>query len=104
MRNRLKIVSTVSNAKAFLEVQRELGSFDRYLWEFVGGQPVINRPSGKLPLPAGTPLSDRLSKDLKKRGFGFVGTTIIYAYLQAVGVVNDHSRDCFLCPPSPGRA
>jgi DNA-3-methyladenine glycosylase I len=104
VRNRLKIDSTVSNAKAFLQVQREFGSFDRYLWDFVGGQPVINRPSGQARLPPSTPLSDRLSKDLKKRGFGFVGTTIIYAYLQAVGVVNDHSRDCFLCPPSPGRA
>jgi DNA-3-methyladenine glycosylase I len=104
VRNRLKIDSTVSNAKAFLQVQREFGSFDRYLWDFVGGQPVINRPSGQARLPASTPLSDRLSKDLKNRGFGFVGTTIIYAYLQAVGVVNDHSRDCFLCPPSPGRA
>jgi DNA-3-methyladenine glycosylase I len=104
VRNRLKIDSTVSNAKAFLQVQREFGSFDRYLWDFVGGQPVINRPSGQARLPASTPLSDRLSKDLKNRGFGFVGTTIIYAYLQAVGVVNDHSRNCFLCPPSPGRA
>jgi len=98
VRNRLKIDSTVSNAKAFLEVQREFGSFDRYLWDFVGGEPVINRPSAEGRLPASTPLSDRISKDLKKRGFGFVGTTIIYAYLQAVGVVNDHSRACFLCP------
>jgi len=100
VRNRLKIDSTVSNAKAFLEVQREFGSFGRYLWEFVDGEPIVNRPPGRARLPASTPLSDRISKDLKKRGFGFVGTTIIYAYLQAVGVVNDHSRDCFLCPPA----
>ena len=104
VRNRLKIDSTVSNAKAFLEVQREFGSFDRYLWDFVGGQPLLNRPAAQARLPASTALSDRLAKDLKKRGFRFVGTTILYAYLQAVGVVNDHSRDCFLCPPSPGRA
>jgi len=93
VRNRLKIDSTVSNARAYLEVQREFGSFDRYLWAFVGGKPVIN---GSGPTPTRTDLSDRISKDLKKRGFRFVGTTIIYAYLQAIGVVNDHSSDCFL--------
>jgi DNA-3-methyladenine glycosylase I len=93
VRNRLKIDSTVTNAKAFLEVQREFGSFDRYLWSFVEGRPVIN---GSGSLPARTELSDRISKDLQKRGFRFVGTTILYAYLQAVGVVNDHSPDCFL--------
>ena len=93
VRNRLKIDSTVSNARAYLEVQREFGSFDRYLWAFVGGKPVIN---GSGPTPTRTELSDRISKDLKKRGFRFVGTTIIYAYLQAIGVVNDHSSDCFL--------
>lgn len=93
VRNRLKIDSAVTNAKAFLDVQREFGSFDRYLWSFVGGHPVIN---GSGPIPARTELSDRISKDLKKRGFRFVGTTILYAYLQAVGVVNDHSVDCFL--------
>jgi 3-methyladenine DNA glycosylase Tag len=91
----------VSNARAFLDVQHEFGSFDHYLWDFVGGAPVINRPSAKSRLPASTPLSDRIAKDLKKRGFRFVGTTILYAYLQAVGVVNDHSRACFLCPPPP---
>jgi DNA-3-methyladenine glycosylase I len=93
VRNRLKIDSTVGNAKAFLEVQREFGTFDRYLWAFVDGRPMVN---GKGPVPTRTELSDRISKDLKKRGFRFVGTTILYAYLQAVGVVNDHSADCFL--------
>jgi DNA-3-methyladenine glycosylase I len=94
VRNRLKIDSTVTNARAFLEVQWELGSFDRYLWSFVEGCPVINRTPKAAP--SRTDLSDRISKDLKKRGFRFVGTTINYAYLQAVGVVNDHSADCFL--------
>lgn len=98
VRNRLKIDSTVTNALAFLQVQKEFGSFDQYLWNFVDGQPVVNiRPAGER-LPASTELSDRLSKDLKKRGFRFVGSTIIYAFLQAVGVVNDHSQACFLAP------
>jgi DNA-3-methyladenine glycosylase I len=96
VRNRLKIDSTVSNARAFLAVQREFGSFDRYLWAYVEGHPVLNRSRSNQPLPARTDLSDRISKDLKNRGFRFVGSTIIYAYLQAVGVVNDHARDCFL--------
>lgn len=95
VRNRLKIASTVTNARAFLAVQREFGSFDRYLWSFVGGRPVVtHRRGGKVP--ARTALSDRVSKDLARRGFRFVGTTIVYAYLQAVGVVDDHSRACFL--------
>jgi DNA-3-methyladenine glycosylase I len=98
VRNRLKIDSTVTNAQAFLQVQKEFGSFDRYLWGFVDGKPVVDiRPRGER-LPASTGLSDQISKDLKKRGFRFVGTTIIYAFLQAVGVVNDHSRECFLAP------
>ena len=98
VRNRLKIESTVSNAHAFLAVQREFGSFERYLWEFVAGKPVaMHRPSGER-LPARTELSDRISRDLKKRGFRFVGTTIVYAFLQAVGVVNDHTRHCFRAP------
>jgi DNA-3-methyladenine glycosylase I len=96
VRNRLKIDATVSNARAFLEVQSEFGSFDRYLWSFVEGKPVIRRSRAAAGLPARTRLSDRISKDLKQRGFRFVGTTIIYAYLQAVGVVNDHMRGCFL--------
>jgi DNA-3-methyladenine glycosylase I len=98
VRNRLKIDSAVTNAEAFLAIQKELGSFDRYLWDFVDGKPVVDiRPAGAR-LPASTELSDRISKDLKKRGFRFVGTTIIYAFLQAVGVVNDHSEECFLAP------
>jgi len=102
VRNRLKIDSTVSNARAFLAVQREFGSFNRYLWSFVDGRPLVNRPRPGA-VPARTPLSDRLSKDLRARGFRFVGSTIVYAYLQAVGVVNDHARGCYLCPPPPGR-
>ncbi len=102
VRNRLKIESTVTNAQAFLAVQREFGSFERYLWTFVGGKPVVNRP-GPGEVPARTALSDQVSKDLLKRGFRFVGSTIIYAYLQAVGVVNDHARGCFLCPPARRR-
>jgi DNA-3-methyladenine glycosylase I len=98
VRNRLKIDAAVSNARAFLEVQRECGSFDRYLWSFVEGRPLVNRPRPGT-VPARTPLSDALSRDLAKRGFRFVGSTIIYAFLQAVGVVNDHARGCFLCPP-----
>jgi DNA-3-methyladenine glycosylase I len=98
VRNRLKIESSVTNAQAFLQVQKEFGSFDRYLWDFVAGTPIVEIRSPGERLPASTDLSDRISKDLKKRGFRFVGTTIIYAFLQAVGVVNDHSRDCFLAP------
>jgi len=101
VRNRLKVESTVTNARAFLEVQREFGSFDRYLWSFVAGRPVLNRPTAMKDVPARTALSDRISKDLKRRGFRFVGSTIVYAYLQAVGIVNDHSRGCFRCPPRP---
>jgi DNA-3-methyladenine glycosylase I len=100
VRNRLKVDSTVTNAQAFLEVQREFGSFDKYLWSFVNGRPVINAPIAGGAFATRTELSDRISKDLKKRGFRFVGTTILYAYLQAVGVVNDHSRDCFLYRPA----
>ena len=98
VRNRLKIASAIANAAAFLEVQRQFGSFDRYLWSFVDERPIVNRPRTRAEVPAHTPLSDRISKDLKTRGFRFVGTTIVYAYLQAVGVVNDHARECFLAP------
>ncbi len=98
VRNRLKLESTVSNARAFLKVQQEFGSFDAYLWGFVSGQPVINRPHSMSDVPARTELSDRINKDLLKRGFRFVGSTIIYAYLQAVGVVNDHLMSCFRHP------
>jgi DNA-3-methyladenine glycosylase I len=103
VRNRLKIDSTVSNARAFLAVQREFGSFDRYLWTFAGGRPLVNCPR-RGAVPARTALSDALSRDLKRRGFRFVGSTIIYAFLQAVGVINDHTRDCFLCPRRAPRA
>ena len=94
VRNRLKIDSTVSNARAFLAVQREFGSFDRFLWDFAGGKAIKRRGRGG-SLPARTELSDALSKELKRRGFRFVGTTIIYAFLQAVGVVDDHDPHCF---------
>lgn len=96
VRNRLKIESTVTNARAFLAVQREFGRFDRYLWRFVGRRPVANRWSSMKQVPARTAESDALSKDLQKRGFRFVGSTICYAYMQAVGLVNDHTADCFL--------
>jgi DNA-3-methyladenine glycosylase I len=95
VRNRLKIDSTVSNAKAFLAVQREFGAFDTFLWGFVGGKPLVNRWRASQRLPARTGLSDALSKELKRRGFRFVGSTICYAFMQAVGVVNDHAIDCF---------
>ncbi len=104
VRNRLKIDSAVTNARAYLKVQKEFGSFDRYLWNFVDGKPVLNGFAPGERLPASTELSDRISKDLKKRGFRFVGSTIIYAFLQAVGVVNDHNGGCFLAPKAAGRA
>jgi DNA-3-methyladenine glycosylase I len=95
IRNRLKISSAAKNAKAFLEIQNEFGSFDAYIWQFVGGQPVINRWRPGQKLPASTAQSDAMSKDLKKRGFTFVGSTICYAFMQAMGLVNDHAIDCF---------
>ena len=95
IRNRMKVESSVNNARRFLEVQEEFGSFNRYLWNFVGGKPLVNRWSEMSQIPASTELSDRVSKDLKKRGFRFIGTTIIYAHLQAVGLVNDHLVGCF---------
>lgn len=94
IRNKLKIKSTVGNAKAFLSIQEEFGSFKAYLWGFVDHQPILNHFVSLSEVPAKTPLSDRISKDLQKRGFKFVGSTIVYAYLQAVGVVNDHLVDC----------
>lgn len=97
VRNRLKVASTVTNARAFLAVQGEFGSFDAYLWRFVDGRPIQGARRSPADVPASTPLSDRLSKDLAKRGFRFVGSTIVYAYLQAVGLVNDHTLDCFRC-------
>ena len=95
VRNRMKIEATVGNAKAFLGVQSEYGSFDSYIWQFVGGQPKQNRWKSLKRLPASTPDSDRMSKDLKERGFKFVGTTICYAFMQAAGMVNDHLVQCF---------
>jgi DNA-3-methyladenine glycosylase I len=95
VRNKLKLESAVKNARAFLKVQQEFGSFAAYQWQFVGGAPIQNRPAAKGDVPARTELSDALSKDLKKRGFNFVGSTIIYAYMQAVGLVNDHVAHCF---------
>ena len=95
VRNRLKIESTVTNAKAFLAVQKEFGSFDIYVWRFVGGKPLVNRRQALGDVPARTPESDALSRDLLARGFKFVGSTICYAFMQATGLVNDHTVDCF---------
>lgn len=95
IRNRAKIEAAISNAKAFMAVQREFGSFDKYIWGFVGGKPIINAFESIADLPASTPLSDTIAKDLKKRGFKFVGTTTIYAFMQAIGMVNDHLTSCF---------
>ena len=94
VRNRLKVEGAVKNARAFLAVQQEFGSFDAYLWPFVGGAPKINRPRAMIDVPPRTPESDALSADLKKRGFTFVGSTICYAFMQAVGMVNDHLVGC----------
>ena len=94
IRNRLKIASAIQNAKTFLKIQNEFGSFDRYIWTFVDHETLVN-PWKSKQVPARTPLSDAISKDLRKRGFNFVGSTICYAFMQAVGIVNDHSKDCF---------
>ena len=96
IRNRLKLDSAVTNAQAFLAVQEEVGSFDRYVWQFVGGKPKVNRWTRMSQVPATSLVSDALSKDLKKRGSRFVGSTIIYAYMHAAGLVNDHTTDCFV--------
>ena len=95
VRNKLKVAAAVANAKAFLRVQEEFGSFDRYIWQFVGGKPRVNAPKSLKQVPARTAESDAMSKDLKKRGFKFVGSTICYAFMQATGMVNDHVVDCF---------
>lgn len=95
VRNRLKIRAAILNAQKFLEVQRQFGSFDAYIWQFVGGKPIQNRRPLKEAVPATTPESDAMSKDLRRRGFKFVGSTICYAFMQAVGLVNDHAVDCF---------
>ena len=95
VRNRAKIEAAVANARAFLEVQKEFGTFSRYVWGFTGGKPLQGKRRGLVDIPASSAVSDALSKDLKRRGFKFVGTTIMYAFMQAVGMVNDHARDCF---------
>jgi DNA-3-methyladenine glycosylase I len=98
VRNRLKVAATITNAKAYLRLREEWGSLDAYLWHFVNGQPIINSVASLREIPAKTALSDQISKDLSKRGFKFVGSTIIYAYMQSMGLVNDHTHQCFLCP------
>lgn len=95
IRNRLKVQGTVINAQKFLEVQKEFGSFDKYIWSFVDHKPIVNSWKNMQDVPATTPESDAMSKDLKKRGFKFIGSTIMYAYMQACGLVNDHVTDCF---------
>ncbi|HLZ08130.1 MAG TPA: DNA-3-methyladenine glycosylase I, partial [Chloroflexota bacterium] len=101
IRNRLKIKATVANARAFLRIQAEVGSFADYLWRYVDGKPIRNRPTTLADLPAKSALSDTLSKDLKSRGFSFVGSTSMYAFLQAVGVIDDHIAECFRADPTP---
>jgi len=103
IRNKLKVASAVGNAKAFLQVQKESGSFDRYIWQFVGGKPRVNAIQSLKEIQARTPESDAMSKDLKKRGFKFVGSTICYAFMQAVGMVNDHVTECFRYQELTGR-
>lgn len=98
VRNRLKVAGVVKNARAFLAIQQEFGTFDGYIWRFVGGQPLINHRQSLRDIPAQTAEAEAMSKDLKKRGFTFVGPTICYAFMQAVGMVNDHTVDCFCHP------
>jgi DNA-3-methyladenine glycosylase I len=95
IRNKLKVRSAVSNAQAFIKIQEEFGSFSNYIWKFTDGKPIINNPKTLKDVPATTPLSDEISKDLKKRGFKFVGSTVIYAHMQATGMVDDHVEDCW---------
>ena len=95
IRNKLKVNATVTNAQAFMKVQEEFGSFSKYIWAFVGGKPIKNKLKDHRDAPANTPLSDIISKDLKKRGFKFVGSTVVYAFMQATGLVNDHEISCF---------
>ena len=94
IRNKLKILATINNAQKFLEVQKEFGTFSRYIWNFVEGKPIVNHPQTLNDVPATTEISDALSKDLKKRGFKFMGSTVMYAFMQATGMVNDHVLDC----------
>lgn len=95
IRNKLKIKATVSNAQAYIKIQEEFGSFSKYIWEFVDGKPIDNQPKTLSEVKATTEISDKLSKDLKKRGFKFVGSTVVYAHMQATGMVNDHVMECF---------
>ncbi len=95
IRNKLKIKATITNAQLFMKVQEEFGSFSKYIWDFTNGKPITNKFEKKEEVPATTELSDAISKDLKKRGFKFVGSTVIYAHMQATGMVNDHTTDCF---------
>lgn len=95
VRNRRKIEASINNAKRFIEVQEEFGSFKSYIWRFVDGKPLVGTWNTLEEVPVSTPLSDKITKDMKKRGFKFIGTTIIYSYLQAVGIINDHTTDCF---------
>jgi DNA-3-methyladenine glycosylase I len=96
IRNRLKILATINNAQKFMEVQKEFGSFSKYIWGFVNHEPIINRPTTLKEVPATTEISDALAKDLKKRGFKFMGSTVVYAHMQATGMVNDHVEDCWI--------
>lgn len=95
IRNKLKVRAAVSNAQAFMQVQQEFGSFSEYIWGFTGGEPIVNQRQTLKDIPATTPLSDQISKDLKKRGFKFVGSTVVYAHMQATGMVNDHIESCW---------
>ena len=95
VRNKLKIRGTITNAQLFMDIQKEFGTFSKFIWNYVDGKPIQNKFQQKSEVPATTALSDTISKDLKKRGFKFVGSTVIYAYMQAIGLVNDHTADCF---------
>ena len=101
IRNRLKILATINNAQRFMEVKQEFGSFSKYIWEFVGGKPIVNYPKTLKDIPATSEISDNIAKDLKKRGFKFLGSTVVYAYMQAIGLINDHLVDCF-CKENKG--
>ncbi|WP_353145625.1 DNA-3-methyladenine glycosylase I [Chryseobacterium sp.] len=96
IRNKLKILATITNAQKFMEIQNEFGSFSQYIWEFVDGAPIDNNPKALSEIPATTEISDRISKDLKKRGFKFMGSTVVYAHMQTTGMVNDHLESCFI--------
>lgn len=96
IRNRLKILATINNAQRFIEIRKEFGTFDKYIWSFVNNKPIINKFNTLKELPARTELSDKISSELKKRGFKFVGSKIVYAYMQAIGMINDHLADCFI--------